>query len=142
MLSPASTRPCVPHRAYPGLADSPWATRCRSRVRGLVSPSARPRARGLALGYMLSPASTRPCVPHRAYPGLADSPWATRCRSRVRGLVYLIARTQGSRTRPVPRSNRIARLSILLLSFVPVANAPHEVGANAYTVSIHVSTVS
>src|SRR5262249_56341007 len=93
-------------------ADSPWATRCRPRVRGLVcSRRAVPKARGLALGYMLSPASTRARVfascgtqgsrtrpgLHAVareyagsyvrvvrYPGLADSPWATRCRPRVR----------------------------------------------------------
>src|SRR6185369_6909638 len=100
-----------PVRASPGLADSPWATRCRPRVRGLASRPRIPRARGLALGYMLSPANTRARLPSahpqgsrtrpglhafareyagsppvRASPGLADSPWATRCRPRVRGL--------------------------------------------------------
>jgi hypothetical protein len=45
--------------AYPGLADSPWATRCRPlcglrRLRGLLHvPPANPRLRGLAAGYML-----------------------------------------------------------------------------------------
>jgi len=34
--SPASTRARVSVRAYPGLADSPWATLRRPRVRGLV----------------------------------------------------------------------------------------------------------
>jgi len=100
-------RRCV---AYPGLADSPWATCCRP-LRGLAVPTCCiPRARGLALGYMLSPAArargadvlrtqgsrTRPglhavarCAGSRrrcvAYPGLADSPWATCCRP-LRGL--------------------------------------------------------
>jgi hypothetical protein len=89
-----------------------------------------PRARGLALGYTLPPASTRaPAVASLptqgsrtrpglhaaareyagscgcvvAYPRLADSPWATRCRplTRARGLsCYLARTTQGSRTRP------------------------------------------
>src|SRR6185369_6016524 len=45
--------------ATPELADSPWATRCRPRVRGLIPRARNPRARGLALGYTLSPASTR-----------------------------------------------------------------------------------
>src|SRR5689334_4318797 len=46
--------------AYPGLADSPWVTRRRPRVRGLLRlPRSVPRARGLALGYTPSPASTR-----------------------------------------------------------------------------------
>src|SRR5258708_836900 len=41
--------------ADPGLADSPWATCCRP-LRGLiVLLTCRPRAGGLALGYMLSP---------------------------------------------------------------------------------------
>src|SRR6185369_11452120 len=61
-----------------------------------------PRARGLALGYALSPASTRAQqFEVVAYPGLADSPWATRCRPRVRGLSSSKSLpTQGSRTRP------------------------------------------
>ncbi len=41
--------------------------------------------------------SRRCCV---AFPGLADSPWATRCRPRVRGLLSSSVHTQGSRTRP------------------------------------------
>jgi len=46
--------------AFPGLADSPWATRCRPlrglRRRGVAPLALRiPRARGLALGYTLSP---------------------------------------------------------------------------------------
>src|SRR5215472_14594881 len=45
-----------------------------------------PTARGLAVGYTLSPA-TRACTEACfAYPRLADSPWATRCRP-LRGLV-------------------------------------------------------
>ena len=55
----------------PGLADSPWATCCRP-LRGLAalrkrnwSRSCVPRARGLALGYMLSPAA-RACSRHEA----------------------------------------------------------------------------
>src|SRR5689334_4077159 len=61
-----------------------------------------PRARGLALGYTLSPASTRAGIGlGLGYPGLADSPWATRCRPRVRGLESAWGSgTQGSRTRP------------------------------------------
>src|SRR6185369_10488556 len=136
-----------PVRAFPGLADSPWATRCRPRVRGLASLPCIPRARGLALGYTLPPASTRARLPSahpqgsrttlgytlppastrarlpsahsqgsrtrpglhavareyagsppfRASPGLADSPCATRCRPRVRGLASLprIPRARG-----------------------------------------------
>jgi hypothetical protein len=49
---------------YPGLADSPLATRCRP-LRGLASlvnqlrlgARALPRARGLALSYTLPPAA-------------------------------------------------------------------------------------
>src|SRR6185295_5076685 len=88
-----------------GYTLSPASTRAR------VPRASVPRARGLALGYTLSPASTRAPSPSertqgsptrlglyaiareyagsllvRAYPGLADSPWATRCRPRVRGL--------------------------------------------------------
>src|SRR6185369_3125840 len=40
-----SRRCCV---AYPGLADSPWATRCRPRVRGLQLPTA---LEGFARGH-------------------------------------------------------------------------------------------
>src|SRR5262249_14552865 len=58
-----------------------------------------PTARGLAVGYTLSPA-TRACTEACfAYPRLADSPWATRCRP-LRGLVRRRASlTHGSRTR-------------------------------------------
>src|SRR5215813_13241418 len=73
-LSPA-TRACTEACfAYPRLADSPWATRCRPLTR----------------------ACTEACF---AYPRLADSPWATRCRP-LRGLVRRRASlTHGSRTR-------------------------------------------
>ncbi len=95
-------------------------------LRGLATLSrCVPKARGLALGYTLSPAAracdavalrtqgsrTRTglhavarCASLRrcrvAYPGLADSHWATLCRP-LRGLATLSRlRTQGSRTRP------------------------------------------
>src|SRR6185436_11552281 len=133
----------------PGLADSPWATCCRP-LRGLVllrllrtqgsrtrpglhavaryagscsSAYCVPRARGLAQGYMLSPATRARAPPLTAYPGLADSPWAVAryagscssayCVPRARGLAlgYMLSpatraralrllRTPGSRTRP------------------------------------------
>src|SRR5437660_8325684 len=58
--------------AYPGLEDSPWATRCRPLTGWFIARCV-PRARGLALGYTVSPAH---------------------------GLVHCALRTQGSRTRP------------------------------------------
>ncbi len=71
--------------ALPGLADLPWATRCRP-LRGLPRRGVWvPRARGLARGYTLSPAARACLVATFASPGLADSPWATRCRP-LRGL--------------------------------------------------------
>src|SRR5262249_38523464 len=111
-LSPASTRAARLRATYPGLAVSPWATCHRPRVRGPLgcvlpiqgsrtrpglNAIAReyagcavacylPTARGLVLGYMTSPASTRAARLRATYPGLADSPWATCCRPRVRGL--------------------------------------------------------
>ncbi len=102
-------------RTRPGYTLSPASTRARaSGFTGLGETPRLPRARGLALGYTLSPASTRARAAgftelgtRVAYPGLADSPWATRCRPRVRGLAGLDSRssepalrTQGSRTRP------------------------------------------
>jgi hypothetical protein len=60
--------------AYPELADSHWATRCRPR-RGLATLSCCiPRARGLALGYMLSPAA-------RACDGVALPTQSSRTRT-------------------------------------------------------------
>jgi len=44
-----------------------------------------PRARGLALGYMLSPAYAGLSPLTQCNPGLADSPWAICCRP-LRGL--------------------------------------------------------
>jgi len=90
-------------RTRPGLhAVARWRELAMARV-------AVPRARGLALGYMLSPAGagsrcarrgsqgsrTRPGLHAVArwrglamgasrFPGLADSPWATRCRPPAR----------------------------------------------------------
>src|SRR5215471_2030396 len=58
-----------------------------ARWRGLavVLQRALPRARGLALGYMLSPAGAGLRLFCNAlYPGLADSPWATCCRPLAR----------------------------------------------------------
>src|SRR5438128_5093976 len=63
--------------AYPGLADSPWATRLRPLC-GLAPLSCCiPRARGLALGYTLTPA--------------------------LRGCAVVVLHTQGSRTPPGPQ---------------------------------------
>src|SRR5205823_6623156 len=79
---------------------------------GKDTNSRQPRARGLALGSMLSPTARRCCrfalgiIPAPAHPALADSPWALSCRP-LRGLAgdslwerYELTPTQGSRTRP------------------------------------------
>src|SRR5215471_12829565 len=73
-LSPAGAGLYQPLLPYPGLADSPWAKSCRPLTRACVVRSGVPRARGLALGYTLSPAGA--------------------------GLRRSLYRTQGSRTRP------------------------------------------
>src|SRR4030095_524891 len=59
-----------------------------------------PRARGLALGYTLSPAGAGLRISIVWYPGLADSPWATRFRPLARAYGFRSYGTQGSRTRP------------------------------------------
>src|SRR4030095_9907391 len=59
-----------------------------------------PRARGLALGYTLSPAGAGLRISIVWYPGLADSPWATRFRLLARACGFRSYGTQGSRTRP------------------------------------------
>src|SRR4029079_11746477 len=84
-----------------GFADSPWATCCRP-LRGLVtSLRMDPGLRGLALGYMLSPASRAGDVVAYWTQGFAGSPWATCCRP-LRGLVTLLMEVSVSIDRRTP----------------------------------------
>jgi hypothetical protein len=78
MLSPA-WRACEVDALYPGLADSPWALCCRP-LRGLVRLTRVPRARGLALGFMLSPAA-RACVAYVRHAAIHESMRRERGRS-------------------------------------------------------------
>src|SRR5690349_11670560 len=68
-----------------------------ARWRGLGCLPAIPRARGLALGYMLSPAGAGLGACPR-YPGLADSPW-----------LHAVARWRGLGCLPaIPRARGLA----------------------------------
>src|SRR6185295_6194511 len=88
MLSPAARAWEALSLLTQGCADLPWAT-CFRPLRGLARPElAAPGLRGLALGYMLSPAARACAALSLLSQGCADLPWAT-CFRPLRGLAEL-----------------------------------------------------
>jgi len=118
-----------------------------ARYAGFAHCARSPRARGSALGYMLSPA-TRVLHIVCDHPGLADSPWAT-CFRPLRGFCTLCAITQGSRIRPglhafaryagcpvalFPRSSFMDCESGSALTEVPIAEQRRSVSLRAFEI--------
>src|SRR4029453_5605802 len=137
MVSVARWRGLTGSRArYPGLADSPWATRCRPLARACGFARSLPRARGLSLGYTLSPRWRGLAGSRARYPGLPGSPRGTRCRPAGGGLrVRALAGSRrdsraDSREADVVESGR--HVEITALPSLPEDHLPQNVPPSAF----------